>query len=158
MCGLTSIGTEQYELIMRWWGSNLQSCISQVLYHAAYCYVNLPDRPCYSNLRCSYHTISSIHLVIPPSPSQNIRLPHKFICPPGRIPYPSQNSNLQTFHITSLRLVLQATLSKFPLPLRLLQNFCPGGPMLFLCSLLAPPSLPPVPNLFVALLLCTYFK
>ena len=65
MCGLTSIGTEQYELIMRWWGSNPQSCISQVLYHAAYCYVNLPDRPCYSNLRRSYHTISSIHLVIP---------------------------------------------------------------------------------------------
>ena len=48
VCVLTGLQTEQYDQIMRWWGSKPQSGIAQVLDSAAYCYVILPHRPCYS--------------------------------------------------------------------------------------------------------------
>ena len=50
---------------MRWWGSKPQSEIAQVLDSAAYFYVVLPRRPCYSSPRGSYHMSSSAHLGAP---------------------------------------------------------------------------------------------
>ena len=71
VCVLTGLHTEQYEQIMRWWGSNPQSGIAKVLDSAAYCYVIIPCCPCYYSTRQRYHTSSSDHLDVPylrPSP------------------------------------------------------------------------------------------
>ena len=65
VCVLTGLWTEQYDQIMRWWGSESQLGIAQVLDSAAHCYVILPRLPYYSNPRRSYHTSSSAHLDAP---------------------------------------------------------------------------------------------
>ena len=60
VCVLPGLWTEQYDRIMRWLVPSL-SRIATVLDSAAYCYVILPHRPCYSSPRRSYHTSSSAH-------------------------------------------------------------------------------------------------
>ena len=65
MCVLTGLRTDQYDLIMMWWSSKPQSRIAQVLDSAAYCYVSIPHRSCYTTPLRSYHTSSSAHLGIP---------------------------------------------------------------------------------------------
>ena len=65
LCVLTGIRTNQYDQLMRWWSSNTQSGIAQVLDSDAYCDVILPLRPFYISPHCSYHTSSSAHLGVP---------------------------------------------------------------------------------------------
>ena len=49
ICVLTGLRTDQYDRIMRWWISKTQSGIDIVLESAAYCFLILPRRPCYSS-------------------------------------------------------------------------------------------------------------
>ena len=62
VCVLTGLRTEQYDRIIIWWSSKLQSGIDQFLDSSAYCYEILPHCSCYSSPRQSYHMISSAHL------------------------------------------------------------------------------------------------
>ena len=65
VCVLTGLCTEHYDQIMRWWGSEPQSGISQVLDSVDYCYVLPPHRPCYFIPCRSFNTSSSAHLGAP---------------------------------------------------------------------------------------------
>ena len=65
VCVLTGLRTDQYDQIMRWWGSNPQSEIAQFLDTASDCCVLPPCRPCYSTPFRVYHTSSFAHLGVP---------------------------------------------------------------------------------------------
>ena len=158
VCVLTGLWNKKYDRIMRWWGSKPQSGIDEVLESAAYCYVLLPRLPCYSSTSCSYQTSSSTHLGFP-------------CLQPSIYAYQTKSfthlgiSRIRTIILTSQpslapsrRLLLCGIISKYPPPLCLLQDSCQGGPDLFLCRLLAPPSLPTTPTPFAILIPCTKFK
>ena len=82
MCVLTGLRTYKYVQVMRLWISKPQSRLAQVLDSAANCYVLYPAFPA-----TLFPTVSNTRVIRPPgrppSLTHHIRLPQKFIIPPG---------------------------------------------------------------------------
>ena len=130
MCVLSGINTEQYDQIMRWWGSKPQSGISQVLDSSAYYFVLIPSRPCYFSIICSNHTSSSVHLCLPRL-STSITAYHtrSFIHLSISCLCPSILTSRSTLPPPSGSYCM--TLLIYPLLLSLPKDSCQGGPKFF---------------------------